>query len=131
MGWTTPTDRSTGYVVSATDWNVVEDNLTFLYGDTGWTTVASFSNSWGATASAPAYILLGRIVYLRGAMTAGTANTTAFTLPAGYRPSLASSFMCSQNGGTSGIIVNLSTTGAVQPLTSGLCWLVNVSFPVV
>lgn len=35
MAWTTPTDRTTGYVVTAVDWNVVEDNLAYLHGDAG------------------------------------------------------------------------------------------------
>ena len=45
MGWTTPTDRTTGYTVTAADWNVVEDNLTFLYGDAVWTNVSVFTHS--------------------------------------------------------------------------------------
>lgn len=31
MGWTTPVTRSTGFVVTSTDWNAVENNLTYLY----------------------------------------------------------------------------------------------------
>lgn len=89
MGWTTPTDRSTSYVVTSTDWNVIEDDLTFLYGDTGWTNVSVFTNSWASAGAGnvPRFALIGRVVYLNGMVTGGTINTAAFTLPAGYRPS--------------------------------------------
>jgi hypothetical protein len=130
MGWTTPTDRATGYVVSATDWNIVEDDLSFLYGDTGWTNVASFTNSWGAGSPAPAYMLIGRVVYLRGTLTAGTANTAAFTLPSGYRPSAAMTIAVAS--GSSGTDNNLAfaTSGTVTPVTSTTTSCV-CSFPIV
>lgn len=131
MGWTTPTDRATNYVVSATDWNVLEDNETFLYGDTGWTAVALFTNSWTTATFTPGYILLGRIVYLRGAITGGTANTSAFTLPAGYRPSQAAQFICVLNNLSTAMNVAVSTGGLVTPLTSATVWLSNITFPVV
>ena len=44
MPWTSPTDRSTGYTVTSVDWNIVEDNLTYLYGDSSWT-VPTLANS--------------------------------------------------------------------------------------
>lgn len=34
MAWTSTTDRSAGYIVTPTDWNIVEDNLTYLKGYT-------------------------------------------------------------------------------------------------
>ena len=127
MPWTTPTDRTTGYTVTAADWNIVEDDLTYLYGDTGWTSVGSFTNGWSGT---PAYILLGRVVFLRGAMNAGTANTAAFTLPAGYRPTSSSNFIVSAGGSATNTIV-VATTGTVTPVLSANVFLASISYPVV
>jgi hypothetical protein len=89
--WTTPVDRAAGYTVTNTDWNTnlgANGDTAFLYGDTGWTNVGSFTNSWTAGGVAPGYILIGRVVYVRGIITGGTINLAAFTLPSGYRPSL-------------------------------------------
>lgn len=130
MPWTPPTDRATFYTPTAADWNIIEDNLSFLYGDAAWTNVAAFTNSWAAGGPAPAYILIGRVVYLRGVMTAGTANTVAFTLPAGYRPSAAHNQLVTNGTGTANLLT-IGTTGTVTPLNSAIVWLSNVSFPVV
>ena len=88
MPWTAPTDRTTGYTVTAVDWNIVEDDLTFLYGDTSWTAVSGFTNSWVALGSpfVPRYRLVGSLVTMQGRIGSGTINTAAFTLPSGYRP---------------------------------------------
>lgn len=130
MGWTTPTDRSTAYTVTAADWNIVEDDLSFLYGDTGWTNVSAFTNSWTTGGLSPAYILIGRVVYLRGNIQSGTANTAAFTLPSGYRPSM-NGYWTVINTGTTLNRIEVQTSGAVIPLNSALTYLSNVSFPVV
>jgi hypothetical protein len=131
MPWTTPTDRTAGYVVTATDWNAGgQDDLSFLYGDTGWTTVTTFTNSW--TASPPAqYILIGRVVYLRGSITGGTAGTSAFTLPAAYRPTSAVNFTCVTGTAGTPNTVTVGTTGNVVPTTSTNTGLSNISFPIV
>ena len=131
MPWTTPTDRATGYVPTATDWNVIEDNLAYLYGDAGWTAVSAFTNGWGASASTPGFILLGRVVHLRGALTAGTAGTAAFTLPAGYRPTQQGAYLCSNNATATANEVTVSTAGVVTPLNSAVTYLHQISFPVV
>ena len=50
--------------------------------DSGWTT-PTLVNSW--TASTPvSYRKIGSVVYLRGSLTGGVSNQTAFTLPSGY-----------------------------------------------
>ena len=87
MPWTTPTDRLSGYTVTAADWNIVEDDLSFLYGDTAWTVVSTFTNSWTAGAGfVPRYSKTGNMVTMQGVVTGGTLAAAAFTLPAGYRP---------------------------------------------
>lgn len=55
------------------------------------------------------------LVHLEGAISAGTINTTAFTLPAGYRPSLAIRVATSGNGAFATLQIN--PDGTVVPLT--------------
>lgn len=130
MSWTAPVTQVTGYVVTASDWNVQVNDLLFLYGDSTWTAVATYTNSWAASGTTPGYILQGRTVYLRGAMTAGTAGDAAFTLPAGYRPTQASEFIVSVGSTTvNQVIVN--TSGTVVPTNSTTVWLSGISFSVV
>ena len=99
--------------------------------DTAWTNVSAFTNSWGAGSNAPGFIKLGNVVWLRGNLTAGTANTAAFTLPAGYRPSLATSFWPVINTGTTLNRIEVDSSGAVIPLNSVVTRLEGVSFPVI
>lgn len=96
MPWTDPSTHiwAAGEILTAGHMNTyLEANLAYLYGDTAWTNVASFTNSWTASSPAPGYILIGRVVYLRGVLGAGTANTVAFTLPAGYRPTVTNYYL--------------------------------------
>ena len=98
-------------------------------GDTGWTTVGSFSNSFVSGGNAPGYRRLNNVVYLRGNINNGTAGQTAFTLPSGYRP--ATDFVVPvQKFGTSNIdYITVYTDGRVVPnSTSG--WLTGVVFPI-
>lgn len=130
MGYTATTDRATGYVPTATDWNILEDNSTFLYGDTGWTNISSFTNSYtnfgGFTTR---YILLGRLVYVQGAITGGTPNTVAFTLPSGYQPTQIMTFAAVMNSAFGQLQVN--TSGQVTPITTGTSVNIDICFPVV
>jgi hypothetical protein len=129
MGYTTTTDRTTGYQPTAVDWNILEDNSTFLYGDIGWTTVASFTNSW-TSVQTPRYILIGRVVYLNGVITGGTIATTAFTLAAGYRPSASCLLAASSNNAFANILI--TSAGLVQPHTGSTTnFSVDCSFTVV
>lgn len=125
MGWTTPTDRSTGYVVTASDWNIVEDDLAFLYGDTGWTRV-TYTNSWvdQGTDQVVGYRKIGTHVQLRGTMKSGTINTAAFTLPSGYRPPATLPFAVASNGAFGVLLVD--SGGVVTPqIGSNLNFAVN------
>lgn len=97
-------------------------------GDTGWTTVSSFSNGFTAP-STVAYRRINGVVYLRGNLSGGTANTSAFTLPAGYRPEANVAFAVQQYGTANFTYITVQTDGAVVPNdTSG--WLAGVVFPI-
>jgi hypothetical protein len=133
MPWTDPSTHiyATGEVVTAATLNTfVEANLMFLYGDTGWTNVSSFTNSW-VSVSQPAYILIGRVVYLRGSIGSGTAGASAFTLPAGYRPTLAMSWTVNTNTPGAPNTITIATSGTVTPSTSTNTSLAGITFPVV
>lgn len=68
-------------------WYRIDNNE--FYNPNAWTAV-TFQNSWadyGGGFQTCQYRKLGDMVQLRGLMRLGTAGTTAFTLPAGYRPS--------------------------------------------
>jgi hypothetical protein len=106
------------------DGTVTSNNL----GETGWTTVGSFSNSFVSGGNTPGYRRLNNVVYLRGNVNSGTAGQTAFTLPSGYRP--ATDFVIPvQQFGTGNIsYVTVYTDGRVVPnSTSG--WLTSIHFP--
>ena len=99
-----------------------------LLQDSGWINVSSLSNSFTAPTTV-AYRKLNGVVYLRGNLFNGTANTTAFTLPTEYRPSV-DVVVPAQKYGTSNIdYVTVSTSGAVIP-NSTAAWLSGVCFPV-
>lgn len=84
---------SKGELTDQTKWyyrvyKPVSDRLTALLGDSGWTAIAAFTNSWvsyGAPFAAPAYRIRDGVLFLRGAIKSGTSPAIAFTLPAGYR----------------------------------------------
>jgi hypothetical protein len=132
MPYTTTTDRTTGYVVTAVDWNILEDNSTYLYGDTAWTNVAVFTNSWVSSGSpsfaAAGYRLVGNRVYLRGAIKTGTIGLAAFTLPVGYRPTATLQVPCQSNNAYGS--VQIASTGVVTPNVGSNVsfWLDSISF---
>ena len=123
--------RATAGATAPYQWgDTVNDDLNFLNGDTGWTNVVTFTNSWTSFQTVR-YILLGRVVYLDGVMSAGTAASAAFTLPAGYRPTAGNNFPCWTNSGVGVNIVTVSTAGVVTPVQSTGVWLNTIRFPVV
>lgn len=96
--------------------------------DSGWITVSSFSNSFTAT-NTVAYRKLNGVVYLRGSVNGGTANTTAFTLPTGYRPAAGGTYS-TQNYGTSNMTyITVNTDGTVVPNLSAT-WFTGVAIPI-
>lgn len=95
--------------------------------DSDWITISSFSNSWVAGSVTPAYRKVGNRVQLRGRITSGTANTTAFTLPATYRPATNQSLVSVSN--TPAVNqVSVDTSGNVTPQLSVTTSLDCVSF---
>jgi len=86
--------------------------------DSDWITISSFSNSWVAGSVTPAYRKVGNRVQLRGRITNGTGtSTTAFTLPAGYRPTTVQTQPTAT--ASSFNYVQIDTSGNVAPTTSG------------
>lgn len=88
----------------------------------GATGAAAFTNAWvtGTSGdSAPAYWKdpLG-FVHMRGSVKLGTVNTSAFTLPPGYRPPARAQFPSVQNGAFG--IISVGSDGTVTPVTSNV-----------
>lgn len=98
--------------------------VSFQSKNTGWT-APSLVNSWanrGGVANA-GYLKdpLG-FVHLRGQINGGTSQTTAFTLPAGYRPGAADVYGCGAfdaSGNPLTAYVAISAAGVVMPAYSG------------
>jgi hypothetical protein len=84
----------------------------------------AFQNAWtnfgGGRATAGFFKDQQNIVYLKGSITGGSNGTTAFTLPAGYRP--AATLLLPVASG-SGLIVTatLDSSGGLSPFCSGGC----------
>ena len=93
--------------------------------DSGWV-APSFSGGWTNTASYTCgYRLIGNMVRLRGAITPGSG--AAFTLPAGYFPTLnpeMTFIVWSTSAGAA--TVTVSNPGVVTPNQE--CWLDPISF---
>jgi hypothetical protein len=96
--------------------------------DTGWTTISSFSNSYSGSGS-PAYRKINNVVYLRGRVSGGTANTTAFNLPSGYRPAVDTVITVQQFGTGNVNYVTVNPDGNVIPNATA-AWLSSIIFPV-
>lgn len=97
-------------------------------GDTGWITISSFSNSYSGSGS-PAYRKINNVVYLRGRVSGGTANTAAFNLPSGYRPAVDTVFAIQQFGTGNINYVTVQPDGNVIP-NGTAAWLSNAIFPI-
>jgi PPE-repeat protein len=96
--------------------------------DTGWIAVSSLTNSFSSLTGV-AYRKINNVVYLRGNLTGGTANTGALTLPVGYRPSIDTVVPVQQYGTPNVTYVTVGTDGVVVPnSTSG--WLSSIIFPI-
>lgn len=81
-----------------------------------------FENSWanygGGFSSVGFWKDSFGVVHLQGTFTGGAAGTTAFTLPAGYRPA-ENLFMPVATGATASLFMYILTTGEVQPRNNG------------
>ena len=98
-------------------------------GDTGWNTVPGFNNNFTSGGNAPGYRKINNVVYMRGNLTGGTANNTAFTLQSGYRPSTDMVIPAQQFGTGNITYVTIYTDGRVVP-NSTASWLTGVNFPI-
>jgi hypothetical protein len=88
---------------------------------TSWANV-SFENSWvnlGSGYQSAQYRKVGDIVYLRGSIKDGSSGTTAFTLPANFRPPAHVQY--ATRGNVSGTVAfcTVFSSGAVEPVSSG------------
>lgn len=102
-----------------------------------WTLVSSFANSWtalGGGNQAPRYRkdALGN-VFLGGALTGGTSNATAFTLPANFSPDAGLQFSVFNYTGSApaAASVKVFASGAVSPFcptSSTQLWLDGATF---
>lgn len=84
----------------------------------------TFSGTWvneGTTYNDAGYYReRGGRVHLKGVIKSGTINTTAFTLPTGYRPSRRQIFIANTNTGIGRLDVD--TNGNVIPVSGGTTW---------
>lgn len=109
------TDTNLVYVYSGSAWvKVLQQKSTTT---TGWTN-ATYTNSWvsyGSPWSAARYMKddLG-VVHLDGLIASGTIGTSAFTLPAGFRPAYQQIYTALCNPNAIGRL-DILTNGQVQP----------------
>lgn len=128
MSWTSPKTWAVGDPATSADLNTyLRDNPSYLYGDTTWTAITAFTNGWGASGTPPGYIREGNVIRMRGALSAGTAGSAAFTLP--YGPSENGHFAAT-NGATS-VDVAVTAAGVVTPGTSTTVWLSGLTFSII
>lgn len=95
-------------------------------GDASWTDVSTFTNSWvnyGIGTFPPArYRKDGQgFVHLGGVIKSGTMGSSAFTLPAGYRPSHTNHPFAIASNGAFGR-VNVKSDGTVVPADGSNIW---------
>ena len=123
MAWTAFPTWAVGQVSLASDWNTyVANNMQYLYNTlyAGLWIAPSLGNSWvnyNASYSQAGYRLQGQQVFLRGALASGASGSSPFTLPAGYVPTLSTTFNGPVNAGLSYIII--ANTGVVTITYSG------------
>jgi hypothetical protein len=96
-----------------------------------WAAV-TFANGWvnfGGTYDTCAYLITwDGVVYLKGLMSTGTVGLTAFTLPAGYRPSKSKIFSVSSNGAFGQVQIDASGAVALTVGSNVYASLEGISF---
>jgi len=99
------------------DLDTAEAALTTHTAALAWVEVSSFTNSWvnyGSPYYNAAYAKdVHGWVHLRGVIKNGTDNTSAFTLPTGYRPSASMFFGVGESGGNAGRVI-IASDGTVD-----------------
>ena len=89
--------------------------------DSGWIEPA-LENGWKSFGyEPPAYRRIGNLVRLRGVFShSGASKSTAFTLPAGFRPVLSALFpSANYPGGSEPGSIQVTGAGAVEPIYAG------------
>ena len=112
-----------GQVLTAAEMNTAA-------GDSGWTTISSFTNGWTQYSTFTVkYRLIGQEVQVEGVLSPGSSATAAFTLPAGFRPTDTLN-RPSQGAGTGvNLGINISPAGVITPSwTSGTPTVVTLVF---
>lgn len=88
-----------------------------------WENLTAFSNSWGNFSGYVARLMVvGGIVYLDGAISAGTLGVTAITIPVGRRPSQIQNFIAIGNS-TVGCYVSVETNGLLKVQNGTNVWV--------
>lgn len=85
-----------------------------------WTNVTTFTNGWtnyGSGFTVARYTKIGDVVHLQGLIRSGTINTTAFTLPTGYRPT--GTILLSVLSNESGFDATLGSVGRLAIQSDG------------
>jgi len=103
-----------------------------------WHTVGAagepaFQNSWSSVGGAYGPVAFRKDpfghVSLKGVAQSGTNNTVIFTLPAGYRPAVATTVPVIGDSAAAGNQITINPDGTVTGLRSGaFLWLYNVEF---
>ena len=112
MSWSSPKTWNVGDPGTSSDLNqYVRDNLSYLYGDTSWTT-ATLLTGFSAGSPAVAFRRIGTEVAFRGSMTTSTtAPQPCFNMPAGYFPAAQVSLGADSPSGTT---IQITTGGAAS-----------------
>jgi hypothetical protein len=136
-GGTTAITHASGCVIAheadavdAAEWNAAAQTLIAPTITANVWNAPTMSNSWVSAAVAgtatPGYLLdPNGIVWLRGMIKAGTANTAAFTLPAGLRPAFDKYVNCHANSGSD--TFGRLRIGANGTITPTLTWTNQIS----
>lgn len=101
-------------------------------GDSGWIALP-LVNSWVSydnTYGPPRYRKVAGVVFVQGLIRSGSLGAVAFTLPAGYRPSLKLLFVVDRDPNVDGRI-DVETNGNVVMVTASTGWtsLSGITFP--
>lgn len=115
------TDTAVEYIYNGSAW------VTYPL-DTGWIN-ATYSGAWGTSSSMPVrYRRRNGVVYVEGEATGGSAASTIFNLPAGYRPTTQLKRMAVNADGTAYYRAIIATGGNVSVSNAGSSATPNLAF---
>ena len=119
--WRAMLSKAVNTLLTVEDWREVGDTgepafaNSWVNYDTGFATCAFYKDPWGR-------------VHIKGLVKSGTLDTTIFTLPAGYRPSLELIFTSNENGSFGR--VDVFADGTIKQVDgASTTWIsLNISF---